>query len=184
MSLVEGFTFLLGGARSGKSDLAQRLIASVGSRVSVVVTAEAGDAEMVDRISRHQLSRPKSWATLEAPRSLGATISGVPSDHALLVDCISFWVANRVMDGDPSEAIESEAGNIARHLAARLSPVVVVGNEVGQGLVPADEVSRRFRDVNGRVNRILADTADKSLLVVAGRLLPLQPAEDIFGPLP
>jgi len=173
---VSGFTFLIGGARSGKSWLGQRLIEdAVGADVPVVavVTAEAGDAEMADRIARHQDDRPSNWQTIEAPHELARSVEAVDAAQALLLDCLTFWIANRVMADVPDLEIETEAASLAGLLADRTSPTVVVTNEVGQGIVPGDPLSRRFRDVHGRVNRIVADRSTDAYLVVAGRTIPL-----------
>ncbi len=173
---MAGFTFLIGGARSGKSWLGQRLIENAvgaGGLVVAVVTAEAGDDEMTDRIARHQDDRPEHWQTVEAPHALANAIETVAADHALLLDCLTFWIANRVMAEVPDSDIEAEAERLAGLLAARVSPTVVVTNEVGQGIVPGDPLSRRFRDVHGRVNRIVADHATDAFLVVAGRTIAL-----------
>ena len=170
------FTFLIGGARSGKSWLGQRMIEdAVGSEDSVaaVVTAEAGDDEMAERIARHQNDRPANWTTVEAPHALADAVEAVAADDALLLDCLTFWIANRVMAGVPDRDVEAEAERLAQLLAGRTAPTVVVTNEVGQGIVPGDPLSRRFRDVHGRVNRIVADQATDAFLVVAGRTIPL-----------
>ncbi len=174
-------TLLLGGARSGKSDLAQRLIGSSKGPVSVVVTGEIGDDEMAERIKRHRRDRPEGWITVEAPRDLVAAVAAVPPEHALLLDCLSFWVANLVMDGLLEKTIEARTRELGSLLAARSSPVVVVSNEVGLGIVPGDPLSRRFRDVTGRVHRTFAELSDRSFLVVAGQVLPLTRPEDAFG---
>ena len=175
---VDGrFTFLIGGARSGKSLLGQRLVEdAVGAEavVTAIVTAEAGDDEMADRIARHQHARPSHWLTVEAPHELAAAVGSIAENQPLLLDCLTFWIANRVMSSDVSDAeIESEAERLARLLAERSAPTVVVSNEVGQGIVPGDPLSRRFRDVHGRVNRIVADHAARAFLVVAGRVIEL-----------
>lgn len=174
---MSGFTFLIGGARSGKSWLGQRLIEdAVGTdgMVAAVVTAEAGDDEMADRIDRHQDDRPDHWQTIEAPHSLADAVEAVAVEQAVLLDCLTFWIANRVMADIPDREIEAEAERLAALLAARVGPTVVVTNEVGQGIVPGDPLSRRFRDVHGRVNRIVADQAADAYLVVAGRTVALE----------
>jgi adenosylcobinamide kinase/adenosylcobinamide-phosphate guanylyltransferase len=170
------FTFLIGGARSGKSWLGQRMIedaVGVGGSVVVVVTAEAGDDEMADRILRHQDDRPHNWQTIEAPHALADAVEAVGADAALLLDCLTFWIANRVMADVPDLDVEAEAERLAGLLAGRTAPTVVVTNEVGQGIVPGDPLSRRFRDVHGRVNRIVADRATDAFLVIAGRTIAL-----------
>lgn len=174
---MSGFTFLIGGARSGKSWLGQRLIEdAVGADgpVAAVVTAEAGDDEMVDRIRRHQDDRPGHWQTIEAPHALADAVQAITVEQAMLLDCLTFWIANRVMADIPDREIEAEAERLAGLLADRAEPTVVVTNEVGQGIVPGDPLSRRFRDVHGRVNRIVADQATDAYLVVAGRTIALQ----------
>lgn len=172
------FSFLVGGARSGKSTLAvdaARRADARGESVSVVVTAEALDDEMTARIDRHIAERPAHWKVFEAPRSLKTIVSELPVGF-VVVDCVSFWVANLVMDG--VDDIEEQASEIALVLAAREGAGVVVSNEVGLGLVPENELGRRFRDVLGRVNVLFAEAGDRSYLVVAGRLLNLGPAGD------
>lgn len=176
---MTGFTFLIGGARSGKSWLGQRMIEhaiDAGASVAAVVTAEAGDDEMADRIARHQDDRPDSWQTIEAPHALADAVEEVGGDTALLLDCLTFWIANRVMAEVPDVEIEAEAERLAGLLSTRVAPTVVVTNEVGQGIVPGDPLSRRFRDVHGRVNRIVADQATEAFLVVAGRTILLDRA--------
>jgi adenosyl cobinamide kinase/adenosyl cobinamide phosphate guanylyltransferase len=175
-----GYTFLVGGARSGKSTLAVRLAQRAetqGERVTFVVTAEGLDAEMTDRIDRHRAERPNTWNVVEVPRDLHGGIrhpdSETVRDGYLVIDCISFWVANLVMSDVPDEGIEREAAVVARVLALRTEPGVVVSNEVGMGLVPDNEMGRRFRDVLGRVNAIFASSAEAAFLVVAGRTLRL-----------
>jgi adenosylcobinamide kinase / adenosylcobinamide-phosphate guanylyltransferase len=160
---------------------AQRAEAT-GQSISFAVTAEALDDEMTDRIARHRAERSPNWEVLEAPRELFATLkSGYGSEPDaqirpgfLVIDCLSFWVANLVMDDVPDEGIEREAAVIARSLALRSGRSVVVSNEVGMGLVPENELGRRFRDVLGRVNSIFARSADEAFFVVAGRALRLE----------
>lgn len=167
--------FLLGGARSGKSSLGQRLATSAadGAPVHVVVTAEALDHEMVDRIERHRADRDPSWPTVEAPRALAAACRSLPDDAVVLVDCLSFWAANRLMDGDDEADIVGEAARLAAWAASRPGWVVVVSNDVGGGVVPDNELARRFRDVLGRVNATVASGASRAWLVAAGRTMPL-----------
>lgn len=175
---------LAGGARSGKSSLGQRLAASAvapGASVVVVVTAEAGDDEMVTRIERHRTDRPAGWATVEAPRALLDALVAVPDDAVVLVDCASFWVANRVMDGADEATLVAEATAVAHWAAARTGWVVVVTNEVGLGVVPEHELGRVFRDVAGRVNAALVAHADRAWFVVAGRVLPLVDAPTVLA---
>jgi len=166
-----GFTFLLGGARSGKSGLAVRIATRWGTPVTFVATAEAKDDEMASRIGRHRDERPPGWETREAPRSLIDVLEKVEPERGLVLDCVSFWVANLVMDGVAAAAIEDQAANAFEVLASRSGQSVVVSNEVGLGLVPDNELGRTFRDVLGRVNILAAARAEASYLVVAGKVL-------------
>jgi adenosylcobinamide kinase / adenosylcobinamide-phosphate guanylyltransferase len=153
-----------------------------GAAVDVVVTAEAGDDEMRDRIARHRLERPGHWNTIEAPRALADALDAIDraSPRVLLVDCLSFWVANRVMDGDDPMAVEAEAERSAKWAASHAADVVVVSNEVGSGIVPDNELARTFRDTLGRVNAIWSARADRAFLVVAGRPLALGDSRDLL----
>jgi len=167
-------TFLLGGARSGKSALAVRTAASWSGPVVFVATGTAGDEEMAERIRRHRAERPPGWTTVEEPVQLHEVVRGVPTDACLLVDCLSLWVANVLEDGWQDDAVEEEATAVAATAASREAMTVVVSNEVGLGVVPETPLGRRYRDVLGRVNAIFADAASEPLLVVAGRKIRLE----------
>jgi adenosylcobinamide kinase/adenosylcobinamide-phosphate guanylyltransferase len=166
-------TLLLGGARSGKSDLAARLAASSGRPVVYVATAEGRDEEMTERISRHREARPPSWRTVEEPFALAPSIRGLPPEAFVVVDCLSLWVSNVMEAGASEDEILREARDAATTLAARARSSVVVSNEVGLGIVPVNELARRYRDVLGRVNVVFAAAATDAFLVVAGKALPL-----------
>ena len=153
-------TLLIGGARSGKSSLALELAAG---EVVFVATAEAGDAEMAARIDAHRAERPESWTTVEAPRDLAGALRAAPAEACVVVDSLTLWVAN-TLDEDAAR----EAAAVA---ASRRGDTIVVTNEVGMGIVPANELAREYRDLLGRVNASWADAADRVLLVVAGRTL-------------
>jgi adenosyl cobinamide kinase/adenosyl cobinamide phosphate guanylyltransferase len=167
-------TFLVGGARSGKSALAVDLASSHGSPVTFVATAEARDEDMADRISRHRRARPPGWTTVEAPLGLVGVLSGVDDATSLVVDCLTLWTSNALEAGVTEDAIVEEAVAVAAALSARRAPSVVVSNEVGSGIVPMNELARRYRDVLGRVNTAVASVADSAYLVVAGRAVRLE----------
>jgi adenosylcobinamide kinase / adenosylcobinamide-phosphate guanylyltransferase len=141
--------------------------------VTFIVTAEALDGEMNDRITRHQAERPSHWTVIEAPRDMLGAVLAAPPDHLVVIDCLSFWVANLVMDGTADA--ETLAVRIAQAITARSADTVIVTNEAGLGLVPEYELGRRFRDVLGRVNATIAAVADDAFFVVAGRTLRLDP---------
>lgn len=167
-------SLLLGGARSGKSDLAVRLARSFGGAVVVLVTAEARDDEMAERIRRHRDARPASWTTLEVPLEILRAVRSVASDTFVVLDCLSLWVSNAIEAGWVDDAIVSEAREAAAILGERNGPAVVVSNEVGLGIVPVNTLARRYRDVLGRVNVVFADAAAQAYFIVAGKALPLE----------
>jgi adenosylcobinamide kinase / adenosylcobinamide-phosphate guanylyltransferase len=166
-------TFVLGGARSGKSALAVRLASTFASPVVVVVTAEARDDEMTERIRRHQESRPSEWQTVEAPVELAGAIDSLGDDVAVVLDCLTLWVSNAIEARRDDTAIVAEAAEVAKTLAARSDHAVVVSNEVGLGIVPTNALARRYRDLLGEVNAAFARVADRSYLMVAGRAVAL-----------
>jgi adenosylcobinamide kinase/adenosylcobinamide-phosphate guanylyltransferase len=169
-----GFVFVTGGARSGKSELAARLGRESGRSVTFIATATAGDAEMEERIRSHRSSRPEHWSTVDAPLALLPAIVVASTDDFLIVDCLTLWVSNLLEAGQSSGEIRTVAEAAADELARRRG--VVVTNEVGLGIVPANELARTFRDVLGAVNSTFAAQAERSLLMVAGRTLELKQA--------
>lgn len=166
-------TFVLGGARSGKSALAVRLASTFDSPVVVVATAEARDDEMTERIRRHREARPSAWRTVEAPVELAAAIDSLAEDVAVVLDCLTLWVSNAIEARCDDVAIVAEAEDVAHTLVARSEHAVAVSNEVGLGIVPTNALARRYRDVLGEVNAVFARRADRSYLMVAGRAVSL-----------
>jgi adenosylcobinamide kinase/adenosylcobinamide-phosphate guanylyltransferase len=168
-------TFLLGGARSGKSTLAVRLASEWGGPVVFVATAERrDDPEMDARIEAHVAERPPEWETVEAPLDLGRAVAAASAEACVVVDCLTLWVSNVLEAGWSDAETEAAAAELVRVATAREAPTVVVSNEVGLGVVPDTPLGRRYRDVLGRVNAIVAAAADRALLVVAGRALELR----------
>jgi adenosyl cobinamide kinase/adenosyl cobinamide phosphate guanylyltransferase len=169
-------TFLLGGARSGKSALALELARAPGAAVTFVATAEALDEEMAERIERHRAERPRHFTTLEEPIELEAVLAGIDEDEVIVLDCLTLWVSYLFGRGLESE-IDERARRLATAVAERRREVIVISNEVGWGIVPADELSRAYRDALGRVNALFAQLAAPALLVVAGLTLTLSTAK-------
>lgn len=169
--------FLLGGARSGKSLAAQKLADSLSSThrqpVTVVVTAEAVDDEMTARIQRHREDRPTNWQVTEAPRSVPDAVRDADPNAIVLLDCVTIWLSNLMLNEQDDAQVESQVEHLVGAISGRPGHTVVVSNEVGLGVVPASPMGRRFRDLQGRANVRLADSLDRSFLVVAGRLLEL-----------
>lgn len=162
-------TLVLGGARSGKSRHAERLVEATPAPWTYVATAQAFDDEMRARIATHRERRGAGWHTADAPLDLATAIRSAPPGRALLVDCLTLWLTN-VMLADRDVAAEAEALIAACREAP--GPLVLVGNEVGLGIVPDNALARRFRDAAGRLHQDLAAAADRVIFMVAG--LPLQ----------
>jgi len=171
-------TFILGGARSGKSSYAQRLAHEYGGRVLYVATATAGDEEMKVRIENHKAERPGGWRTLEAPLGVGEAIERELAEHpadTVLLDCMTLLATNVILQL-PEEASEKEASAaLDREVDALLACIhnssalwIIVSNEVGLGLVPPYPLGRIYRDALGRANQRLAASADKTILMIAG----------------
>ncbi|MDE0132609.1 MAG: bifunctional adenosylcobinamide kinase/adenosylcobinamide-phosphate guanylyltransferase [bacterium] len=165
-------TFILGGARSGKSTAAERL-ARRGDRVLFVATAEALDEEMERRIRIHRRSRPTAWDTLEEPRALVSTLQPrLPHYDVFLIDCITLWVSNLLLSMEGHPDAERRAVDETRRLLELMQDSqaawIVVSNEVGMGIVPASPLGREFRDALGRVNQMIAARSSRVLLMVAG----------------
>lgn len=171
-------TLLTGGARSGKSSIAVRRAQRSAAPVVLVATGQARDEEMADRIARHRAERPDGWTTVEVPLDLVPALAGLPDGRTVVVDCLSLWVANLMERGDDEEAVLTQARRLAGWAAGYSGTVLVVTNEVGLGIVPMHPVSRDYRDRLGRVNAVVAASADLAQLVVAGRTLTLDPVED------
>lgn len=172
-SISGGETILfLGGARSGKSRIAQEQAESGSHELVYIATAEALDDEMTDRIGRHRADRGPRWRTVECPIGLAATIeSESGAGRLLLVDCLTLWLSN-LMFGDHD--IDAAAAGLVAALKASPSTVMLVSNEVGGGIVPENALARRFRDEAGRLNQAIAAAADTVYLVAAGLTLKLK----------
>lgn len=176
--MVRELVFILGGARSGKSDLAERL-AKEGEHVLFVATAQAGDADMARRIETHQASRPDEWITLEEPIDLEDALRPITSGYdTVLVDCLTLWVSNLILkhEGDPNaeSLILDNAKSLLSLYDESDARWIVVSNEVGQGIVPPYELGRVYRDALGRVNQLFAAKADNAYFMVAGLAMDLK----------
>lgn len=159
-------TLLLGGARSGKSELAERMAGALPEPVTYVATADPGrDDDFARRIERHRARRPSAWTTVEAGPDLPAALKGL--EGTILIDSLGTWVAS-IPD------FEADADPLCEVLSSHAGAVFVVSEEVGMGVHPSTEAGRRFRDALGQVNARIAAIADEALLVVAGRTLRLE----------
>lgn len=163
--LLPPLTLVIGGARSGKSGLAERLVTATHRPRRYIATAQAWDDEMRDRIARHRADRGPAWATVEAPLDLPAALATATADEAVLVDCATLWLTNHMLaDHD----LGAETDRLIMALSACPAPVVVVTNEVGMGIVPENALARAFRDAQGRLNQRLAAEAGLAIGVMAG----------------
>ncbi|HTC02382.1 MAG TPA: bifunctional adenosylcobinamide kinase/adenosylcobinamide-phosphate guanylyltransferase [Xanthobacteraceae bacterium] len=167
-------TLVLGGARSGKSRYGEGLIAALPPPWqppwAYVATAEARDAEMAERITAHRARRGPQWRTVEAPRDLAAALADCRTTP-VLVDCLTLWLSNHML---ADANIEQEMARLEAALAAAKTPVVLIANEVGSGIVPDHPLGRKFRDLQGVLNQRMAARADRVVLVVAGLPLALK----------
>lgn len=163
-------TFILGGARSGKSHHAA-LLAAKANRKSVVyiATGEAKDTEMKSRIAHHKRSRPVHWKTFEEPLRISRLIDTIGNPgSAIVLDCLTLLVTNLMLRKLTQAAIEGEARLIVEKLRARKGRSFIVSNEVGLGIVPANRLARAFRDIAGSVNKIVAELSDEVIFMVSG----------------
>jgi adenosylcobinamide kinase / adenosylcobinamide-phosphate guanylyltransferase len=172
---------LLGGARSGKSQLAVELATATGAPVTYVATGEARDDEMTERIEAHRRARPTGWATVEEPLALEAAVAALPAEHVAIVDCLSLWLANVLERRDTEDEIVASAARAAAAAATRPALVVGVSNEVGLGIVPMSPLGRAYRDLLGVVNRTWVQASAEAAFVVAGRPLLLVPGDDFVA---
>ena len=162
-------TLVLGGARSGKSAFAEKLIAESSLAKIYLATATAGDDEMKARVAQHRAQRGEGWTTIEEPLALvDALTREATRGRAVLVDCLTLWLSNLMLaERDP----EIEARRLTRFLGVAKYPIVFVSNEVGLGLVPETPLGRRFRDAQGRLNQFVAASVPNVVFIAAG--LPL-----------
>jgi adenosylcobinamide kinase / adenosylcobinamide-phosphate guanylyltransferase len=161
-------TLVLGGARSGKSRFAERLIETAAPAGIYCATAEPRDDEMRERIAAHRARRGAFWRTIETPLDLTAALTQVSAASPLLIDCLTLWLSNLLLAGRP---LDQEFATLRAALRDAAGPVVLVANEVGLGLVPETPLGRRFRDAAGRLNQEVAAIADRVVFLAAG--LPL-----------
>ncbi len=158
-----------GGARSGKSRIAEARTLSLGARPVYIATARPEDAEMAARIAAHRARRGPQWTTLAAPLDLVEALAATDGQGPRLVDCLTLWLSNLMLaDHDWRTA----GAQLIKTLGAQISPVVLVTNELGSGIVPENPLARRFRDAAGELNQSVAAAADEVILAVSG--LPMK----------
>jgi adenosylcobinamide kinase/adenosylcobinamide-phosphate guanylyltransferase len=165
--------FITGGARSGKSCLAEKLAEGFGEPLCYIATGEARDGEMAERIATHRQRRGDSWQTVEEPLRLRHAIEAANGRHrAILVDCITLWVTNLLFHYEAVEPVLVEVRALAELLPDLNTPLILVSNEVGMGIVPENALARSFRDLAGQANQLLAEAADEVYVTISG--LPMK----------
>lgn len=168
--------FILGGARSGKSDTAVKLAARYGEKVIFIATASAGDDEMKQRIEMHKKHRPSCWITVEAETNVGEQLSYIQGNaDAVILDDLTLLTSNillkeneDVKEGESVKKIVQELDILLQECSNKKASCIIVSNEVGMGIVPVSGIGRLYRDVLGKVNKYIAGKADKVLLMIAG----------------
>ena len=170
---MAGTVFITGGARSGKSRLAEDLAQKRGAPLVYIATGLAGDGEMAERIDRHRARRGPAWRTVEEPLDLAEAISAAEGTcTAILVDCITLWLTNLLLKYDDASTVMKEVERLALLLPALKTPLILVSSEVGLGIVPENRLARTFRDLAGEANELLAGAADEVYVMFSG--LPLK----------
>ncbi|MFA4901764.1 MAG: bifunctional adenosylcobinamide kinase/adenosylcobinamide-phosphate guanylyltransferase [Desulfobaccales bacterium] len=174
---------VLGGARSGKSRYGLGLAAHCPAPRLFVATCEPRDAEMEARIAAHQTERGSDWTTQEVPVELTATLSAAQGHYGvILVDCLTMWVSNLLLqEGAPQGRIQTACEGLVESLQKTVTPIILISNEVGMGIVPDNPLSREFRDQAGWLHQRLAQVADLVVLVVAGVPLLVKVSDFLRG---
>jgi len=159
--------FVTGGARSGKSVFAQKLANRLNKKVTYIATAQARDKEMELRIKIHRKNRPAHWKTVEMEKNITEVLSRVAEkSEVILLDCLTLLISNLLLSGE--KKILKEIRRLVDEVKRAKATVLIVSNEVGMGIVPNNNLARRFRDIAGRANQIVAQAADEVYLVVSG----------------
>jgi len=191
---MSSFTLVTGGARSGKSHFAELLAAQPNRPVIYLATAQIWDEEMALRVEKHRQQRPANWRIIEEPLNIRDTLSQLRDEDAvILLDCVTLWLTNLLLEAQALQTHQAEQRKPEPALSALVEPriltivqevaqlahdikppVIFVTNEVGQGIVPENPLSRAYRDLAGRSNQILARSADEVYMVMAGPPLELK----------
>lgn len=170
---LPALTLVLGGAASGKSAYAESLVVKSSRPRIYIATAQAFDLEMKQKITDHQAMRGPDWTTVEAPLDVPSALAKTTAQDVVLIDCATLWLTNILLaDEDVSKAGQ----DLLHALAAASCPIVIVSNEVGQGIVPDNALSRKFRNAQGRLNQDIAAQANTVVAVMAGLPLALKGA--------
>jgi adenosylcobinamide kinase/adenosylcobinamide-phosphate guanylyltransferase len=166
--VTERKTLILGGVRSGKSRLAERLASESGLAVTLIATATAQDDEMRARIAAHRARRPKAWRVVEEPLRLAAVLQQIATaERCVVVDCLTLWLTNLLLAEDAA-ALEREQAALLATLPALPGRILLVSNETNMGITPLGALARRYCDAAGQLHQALAHCCDRVILTVAG----------------
>ncbi len=166
---VKKVVFILGGARSGKSSYAVELAKKLSKRVVFIATAAAGDEEMKKRIKMHKASRPKYWRVIEESKNISSILPKLNDKYeVLIIDCVGLLISNLLAEGAKDREIEKRIKKLINIISKVKLNVVLVSNEAGCGIVPDNFLARRFRDLLGLANQMMARKADKVIFMQAG----------------
>jgi len=163
------FIFVIGGARSGKSYYAQELAKGIGKNVAFIATCVPQDEEMKKRVAVHKKLRPRSWKTIEEPKNIKSALDSLNNKFgAIIIDCLGLFVSNLLGDETKDTKIKKEVKAIAGALSKSKATAILVSNDVGSGIVPANALARRFRDILGSANQMMASAADEVIFMQSG----------------
>ncbi|MEW6040194.1 MAG: bifunctional adenosylcobinamide kinase/adenosylcobinamide-phosphate guanylyltransferase [Elusimicrobiota bacterium] len=166
-------TFILGGARSGKSSFALALTKKKAGRTAFIATCRPLDEEMKRRIALHRAKRPSDWRTFEEPLQLSALVKKIsPKFRVLIIDCLTLFISNILLKGHSDNVIEKRVIELLKILKKLKCNSILIANEVGLGVVPESKLGRKFRDLAGRINQTVAGLADEVFFITAG--IPLK----------
>lgn len=168
MTSLPSLTLVIGGAASGKSRFAETLCVRSGLGKTYVATAQVYDAEMAEKVAKHVAQRGDGWLTIEAPVDVAAALGAARASDVVLIDCATLWLTNVILG---EHDLEAATQSLLQAFATCLARIVIVSNEVGQGIVPDNALSRKFRNAQGQLNQTLAAQAGLVVAVMAG--LPL-----------
>lgn len=167
-------TFILGGARSGKSTYAIKL-AQGYKKVAFIATGEALDKEMRERIRLHKKARPAHWQTFEENKDVVALLKKIGvAFECIIIDCLTLLISNLILEEDKQKVIENKINGMIKYLKKNKGRAIIISNEVGLGIVPENKLARDFRDIAGKTNQIVAKESDKVFFMVSGIPLKLK----------
>jgi len=166
---VKETMLVIGGCRSGKSSHALSLAEQIPGRKIFIATCTPQDKEMKQRVLRHRQQRSSDWLTLEVPIFIPKAIQkNGKKGHVILVDCLTLWISNLILDNDKPENIDNHIQKLTQSIEKAECPVILVSNEVGTGIVPENKLARLFRDITGFANQKVAACVDRVIWMVAG----------------